>query len=60
MVVITVISSTTIFPINGQLKNSFYSHPKITSLLETHKKAVATNEIWPFAAAQELLKKYFG
>lgn len=46
--------------INEQLKNRFYTHPEIASLLETHKKAVATNEISPFAAAQELLKKYFG
>ena len=46
--------------INEQLKNRFYSNPEIALLLETHKKAVATNEISPFAAAQELLKKYFG
>lgn len=46
--------------INEQLKNRFYTHPDIAALLETHKKAVATNEMSPFAAAQELLKKYFG
>jgi LAO/AO transport system kinase len=45
--------------INEQLKNRFYSHPEIISLLETHKKAVSNNEISPFGAAQELLKKYF-
>ena len=46
--------------INEQLKNRFYSHPEIISLLEKNKKAVGNNEISPFAAAQELLKKYFG
>lgn len=46
--------------INEQLKNRFYSHPEIISLLEKNKKAVGNNEISPFAAAQELLDKYFG
>lgn len=45
--------------INEQLKNNFYHHAEIIKLLETNKKAVANNEISPFAAAQILLKKYF-
>lgn len=46
--------------INEQLKNHFYSHPEIASLLENYKNQIANNQISPFAAAQELLKKYFG
>jgi LAO/AO transport system kinase len=45
--------------INEQLKNSFYNHPKIITLLEENKKAVQNDEISPFAAAQILLKEYF-
>ncbi len=45
--------------INDQLKNHFYNNPEIYNLLELNKKAVQNNEISPFAAAQELLKKYF-
>ncbi len=45
--------------INEQLKNHFYSHPEIISLLEQNKKAVQNNELSPFAAAISLLKKYF-
>ncbi len=45
--------------INEQLKNRFYNHPDIMSLLEQNKKAVQNNEISPFAAAQILLEKYF-
>ena len=45
--------------INEQLKNHFYNHPNIIQLLEENKKAVQNNEISPFAAAQELLDKYF-
>lgn len=45
--------------INEQLKNNFYNHAEIIKLLEINKKAVANNEISPFAAAQILLKKYF-
>jgi LAO/AO transport system kinase len=45
--------------INEQLKNSFYNHPKIITLLEENKKAVQNDEISPFAAAQILLEKYF-
>jgi LAO/AO transport system kinase len=45
--------------INEQLKNHFYNHPEIISLLEQNKNAVQNNELSPFAAAQELLKKYF-
>ena len=46
--------------INEQLKNKFYNHPEITQLLEENKKAVQNNEVSPFVAAQELLKKYYG
>jgi LAO/AO transport system kinase len=42
------------------LKNKFYNHPEITQLLEENKKAVQNNEVSPFVAAQELLKKYYG
>ena len=45
--------------INEQLKNHFYNHSEIIALLEQNKKAVENNELSPFAAAQELLKKYF-
>jgi LAO/AO transport system kinase len=44
--------------INEQLKNNFYNHPEIISLLEENKKAVQNNEISPFAAAQILLNNY--
>lgn len=45
--------------INEQLKNRFYNHPEIITLLEQNKKAVQNNELSPFAAAQILLDKYF-
>ena len=45
--------------INEQLKNNFYTHPEIKVILEENKKAVANNELSPFAAAMNLLKKYF-
>ena len=45
--------------INEQLKTNFYNHPEIMTLLDENKKAVANDEISPFAAAQILLKKYF-
>lgn len=45
--------------INEQLKNDFYSREDIGALLEEKKKAVQDNELSPFAAAQELLGKYF-
>ncbi len=45
--------------INEQLKNRFYHHSEIITLLEANKKAVQNNEISPFAAAQLLLQKYF-
>lgn len=45
--------------INEQLKNNFYNHPEIAALLEKNKKAVANDEISPFAAAMVLLEKYF-
>ncbi|TRX24633.1 methylmalonyl Co-A mutase-associated GTPase MeaB [Flavobacterium franklandianum] len=44
--------------INEQLKSNFYNHPEIIKLLESSKKAVSTDEISPFAAAQELLNVY--
>lgn len=45
--------------INEQLKNHFYTHPEITKLLDEKKKAVQNDELSPFAAAIELLDKYF-
>jgi len=45
--------------INEQLKTNFYNHPEIQNLLDSIKKAVSTDEISPFAAAQLLLEKYF-
>lgn len=45
--------------INEQLKSNFYNHPEIKKLLDSTKKAVSTDEISPFAAAQLVLKKYF-
>ena len=45
--------------VNEQLKTNFYNHPEIQNLLDTMKKAVQNDEISPFAAAQELLEKYF-
>ena len=45
--------------INEQLKNNFYHHPEIISLLEQNKKAVQNDELSPFAAAMILLEKYF-
>jgi LAO/AO transport system kinase len=45
--------------INEQLKNDFYNHPEIITLLEESKKAVAKGDVSPFVAAQILLKQYF-
>ncbi len=45
--------------INEQLKKHFFSHPKIIPALAQQKKAVALNEISPFAAAMALLETYF-
>ena len=45
--------------INEQLKSNFYNHPEIIKELEASKKAVQNDEISPFAAAMNLLKKYF-
>lgn len=45
--------------INEQLKARFYSDEGIAKLLEEKKSAVQTNKLSPFAAAQELLAKYF-
>jgi len=44
--------------INEQLKTNFYNHPEIQKLLESTKKAVSTDVISPFAAAQVLLNVY--
>jgi len=41
------------------LKMNFFQHPGILPLIEYHKKAVAHDEISPFAAAQFILKTYF-
>ena len=45
--------------INDQLKNNFYNHPEIIQLLAESKKAVEEHKISPFAAAMQLLKKYY-
>lgn len=45
--------------IDEQLKASFYNHPEIIKLLEENKKAVQSDAISPFLAANILLKKYF-
>jgi len=45
--------------INEQLKNHFYNHPEIITLIDKNKKAVQNDEVSPFAAAMELLGKYF-
>jgi len=45
--------------IDEQLKSNFYNNPTIQTALNTLKKAVSTDEISPFAAAQLLLEKYF-
>jgi LAO/AO transport system kinase len=45
--------------INEQLQSNFYNHPEIEKLLLINKKAVANDEISPFAAAMNLLEKYF-
>nr|WP_310555115.1 methylmalonyl Co-A mutase-associated GTPase MeaB [Flavobacterium sp.] len=45
--------------INEQLQSNFYNNSEIEKLLKENKKAVANNEISPFAAAQILLEKYF-
>jgi LAO/AO transport system kinase len=44
--------------INEQLKLNFYSNPEVVKALETNKKAVLSNEISPFMAAQNLLERY--
>jgi len=44
--------------INEQLKTDFYNHPEIQKLLESTKKAVSTDKMSPFSAAQELLNVY--
>ncbi|MGL2966726.1 methylmalonyl Co-A mutase-associated GTPase MeaB [Flavobacterium sp. XGLA_31] len=45
--------------INEQLKQNFYQHPDIASLLESTRQAVLQNQLSPFAAAQNLLAFYF-
>ena len=45
--------------IDEQLKFHFYNHPEMARLLEANKKAVQSDEMSPFAAAQLLLNRYF-
>lgn len=45
--------------INEHLKSNFFTNSEIIKLLDENKKAVANDEISPFAAAQLLLEKYF-
>jgi LAO/AO transport system kinase len=45
--------------INEQLKLNFYNDPEIQKLLDSTKKAVTSDKISPFAAAQLLLIKHF-
>lgn len=45
--------------INDSLKNHFYNHPEINPLLKKNKEAVTNNTLSPFAAAQNILEKYF-
>ncbi len=42
--------------IEEQLKNEFYNHIKVKSVLEEHIKAVQQHKITPFAAAKSLLE----
>lgn len=42
--------------INEQIKNTFYQHPKVNTLLNIYKQRVKNNKLSPFTAAQELLK----
>nr|WP_315150339.1 methylmalonyl Co-A mutase-associated GTPase MeaB [uncultured Flavobacterium sp.] len=44
--------------INEKLKDNFYNHPEIQKLLTSTKKAVSTDEISPFAAAEILLDTF--
>lgn len=41
------------------LKLNFFQDPEVIASLEIHKKAVANNEMSPFAAAQDILRSYF-
>ncbi|WP_438965752.1 methylmalonyl Co-A mutase-associated GTPase MeaB [Flavobacterium sp.] len=45
--------------INEQLKSNFYNNSEMETLLEKQKKAVQNNEVSPFAAAMNLLDKYY-
>ena len=45
--------------INEHLKSNFFNNPEIAKLLKESKRAVANDEISPFAAAVILLGKYF-
>ncbi|MFP9099717.1 methylmalonyl Co-A mutase-associated GTPase MeaB [Flavobacterium sp. RHBU_24] len=45
--------------INEQLKTGFYNRPEIKLLLEENKLLVQQNLLSPFAAAQQLLERYF-
>lgn len=46
--------------INSQLKDSFYHSPAIEPLLAEYEKRVLEDKISSFAAAKELLDRYFG
>lgn len=45
--------------INQNLKDSFYSDPRIQKLLEKHEQKVLKGESTPFTPAKALLEKYF-
>jgi LAO/AO transport system kinase len=45
--------------INEQLKSNFYNNSEIQTLLEAQKKAVQNNQTSPFAAAMNLLDRYY-
>ena len=45
--------------IDSELRDSFYKSPQIESLLATYENRVLNDEISSFAAAQELLDRYF-
>ncbi len=45
--------------IDAQLRNNFYKNKLVKSALESLEQEVSEEKISPFAAAQELLEKYF-
>lgn len=44
--------------INDHLKTNFYQNPEVTKHLKNYEKMVAKEEISPFLAAKQLIKKY--